>query len=113
MATLSVQTLTGKGKVIPSFANAAGGGDVAPNAGGGITIVVRNGDASAKTVTFKSFAETALEGTAVADKAFSIPAGGLLIFGPLDVKPWNNGSNQVEITYSAVTSVTVAVIKGA
>jgi hypothetical protein len=113
MATLSVQTATHPRKRSIALASASGGGDVAPNDNGGVSIVVRNGDASAKTVTIKSyFTGVSPPGTEKSDLTLSIPAGEVAILGPFDAAAWNNALKQVEITYSAVTSVTVAAIKG-
>lgn len=113
MATLTVQTATHPRKRSISFASAAGGGDVAPNAEGGVQIMVQNGDGSSKTVTVKSFfAGTASEGTEKTDMTISVGAGETAILGPLSATPWNNALKQVEITYSAVTNVKVAAIKG-
>lgn len=113
MATLSVQTATSTRIRGWLPVNASGGGDVVPNDAGGVQIVVENGDASSKTVTIKSYYQgTAPAGTEKSDMVVSIPAGERRILGPLDASAWNNALKQVEITYSAVTNVKVAAIKG-
>lgn len=113
MATLNVQTATHPRKRSVSFTAAAGGGDVVPNDSGGVQILVQNGDASAKNVTIKSYLTTfPQEGAEKSDMSISIPAGETAILGPFSAIPWNNNLKQVEITYSAVTNVKVAAIKG-
>jgi predicted transcriptional regulator len=112
MATLSVQTKSGVAKSL-SLANANSGGDVVPNDDGGVVIMVQNGDASSKTVTVKSYFPNAIpEGLAKSDLAVVVAAGEVAKIGPLSAAPWNNASKQVELTYSAVTSVKVAAYKG-
>ena len=112
MATLTVQEKTGLSGSF-SMAAASAGGDVVPNANGGVKILFRNGDASPKTVTVTSYyANTPPQGTAVANHAQVVAAGETAIIGPLDAAAWNNPSGQVELTYSAVTSCTVAAVRG-
>ena len=111
MATITPQSKTSISK---SFALAAanGGGDVVTNTDGGVVVMVQNGDASSKTITVKSYAVAIPEGTAKTDLAVVIAAGETALIGPLSAAAWNNGSKQVELTYSAVTSVKVAAYKG-
>jgi hypothetical protein len=112
MATLSVQTKSAVGKSF-SLAAATSGGDVVPNTDGGVVVLVQNADASAKTVTVKSYyAATPPAGTAKTDLAVVVAAGEVAKIGPLDAQTWNNSSAQVELTYSAVTNVKVAAYKG-
>jgi hypothetical protein len=106
MAILSAQALPLSG-LQPTYANAAGGGDQAP-VGEKLVLHVRNGDATAKTVT------VATPGTvgdlAVADAAQTIPASGAA-FIPLKAVFRDPATGRASITYSAVTSVTVAVLQ--
>lgn len=115
MATLNVQQTSILSPLANSFtfASAAGGGDVVPNATGGVRVMVKNNDASAKTVTVKSYYQgTPPAGTAKSDLVKSVGAGEVAVLGPFDAIAWNNGLSQVELTYSAVTSLFVAAIKG-
>lgn len=111
MATITPQSKTSISK---SFALAAanGGGDVVTNTDGGVVVAVQNTDASSKTVTVKSYATAIPEGTAKTDLAVVVGAGEVALIGPLSKAAWNNASNQVELTYSAVTNVKVAAYKG-
>ena len=106
MAILSAQRLPLSG-MQPTYANAAGGGDQAP-VGDKLVLHVRNGDAASKTVTL------ATPGTvgdlAVADAQQVIPASGSA-FIPLKSTYRDPMTGRASITYSAVTSVTVAVLQ--
>lgn len=91
-----------------NFAAAAGGGDtIIPDDRG--VFLVRNADAAAKTVTVASTRTVA--GLAVPNRAVTVAAGATV---PINIsKSLNDALNTglVAITYSAVTSVTVAYIK--
>ncbi|HZX38449.1 MAG TPA: hypothetical protein VFF37_09000 [Streptomyces sp.] len=107
MAILSAQAAPLSG-LQPTYAAAAGGGDQAP-VGEKLVLHVRNGDATSKTVT------VATPGTvgdlAVADASQAIPAGGNA-FIPLKAAAFRDPTTgRAAITYSAVTSVTVAVLQ--
>lgn len=106
MAILTAQKLP-LGGLQPAYANAAGGGDQAP-IGEKLVLHVRNGDATAKTVT------VATPGTvgdlAVADASQVIPASGNA-FIPLKAVFRDPATGRAAITYSAVTAVTVAVLQ--
>lgn len=107
MAILSAQKLL-IGGLQPAFAAAAGGGDQAP-VGEKLVLLVRNGDATSKTVT------VATPGTvgdlAVADAVQVIPASGTAAI-PLKASAFRDPlTGRAAITYSAVTSVTVAVLQ--
>jgi hypothetical protein len=106
MAILSAQALPLSG-LQPTYATAAGGGDQAP-VGEKLVLHVRNGDATAKTVT------VATPGTvgdlAVSDAQQVIPAAGAA-FIPLKAVFRDPATGRASITYSAVTSVTVAVLQ--
>lgn len=106
MAVLIAQAMPLSG-LQPTYAAAASGGDQAP-VGEKLVLHVKNGDASAKTVT------VATPGTvgdlAIADAAQVIPAGGNALI-PLKATYRDPATGRAGITYSAVTSVTVAVLQ--
>lgn len=106
MAILNAQKVA-LGGLQPTYSTAAGGGDQAPT-GEKLVLHVRNGDATAKTIT------VATPGTvgdlAVADAQQSVPASGQL-FIPLKGVFRDPVTGRAAITYSAVTSVTVAVLQ--
>jgi hypothetical protein len=106
MAILSAQRLP-LGGLQPTYANAASGGDQAPT-GEKLVLHVRNDDASAKTVTVAT--PGTVGGLAVADASQVIPADGDA-FIPLKSSFRDPMTGRAAITYSAVTSVTVAVLQ--
>jgi hypothetical protein len=113
MALLTVQTIDDLGASV-TFAAAAGGGDTAPN-DGKTAIIVRNGSGASINVTLTPVltAATLPTGTTatVASRVIAVPAGGAGMIAGLAPAFFNNASGQVAITYSAVTTVTVAVVK--
>lgn len=104
MATLAVTTLSQSGAV-PSPVAAAGGGDSFPNTGREY-LQVTNGDVSSKTVTINSV--QACNQGFDHDLVVTVAAGDTKLIGPFPVRRF---SSTVAVSYSAVTSVTVAVIK--
>lgn len=107
MANLSVQraVLTG---LAPTFVAASAGGDSLP-AAGAASFIVKNGSASAVTVTIATPGKTEF-GLDQPDLTISVPAGGERHIGPLTHKLANPETGVIDVTYSAVASVTVAVI---
>ncbi|MFC8012204.1 hypothetical protein [Streptomyces cinereoruber] len=85
---------------------AAGGGDTAP-CGPGYLLAVINGGAGPQTVTIAT--PGTKNGHAIADATLTVAAGdtGLLALGG----EFRGANDRAAITYSAVTSVTVAVLK--
>jgi hypothetical protein len=106
MAVLTAQAMA-LGGLQPTYAAAAGGGDQAP-VGEKLVLHVRNDDASSKTVTVAT--PGTVGGLAIADAAQTIPAGGDAFF-PLKSTYRDPATGRAAITYSAVTSVTVAVLQ--
>ena len=113
MATLTRQRITEDGAEI-SFSSAGGSGDVADNSDGKTFIVVKNGSGGSVTVTVAE----QISGTTVEDPVYgtvskasatvAVSAGATAVMGPFKKQAFNNGSNQIEISYSATASVTVA-----
>lgn len=107
MALLTVQNISTTG-LGPTYAAANAGGDTFPN-NGRTLLHVKNGGASAVTVTLVS-AKTCNQGFQH-DLQVSVPAGGERMIGPFPPDRFNNESTgQVSVTYSGVTSVTVAAL---
>lgn len=109
MATLTVQETSVSG-LDPSYGTAAGGGDVFPNDGNTL-LHVKNGGGGSINVTINSNYPNPPAGTAQDDPVVAVPAGEERMLGPYNQKGYNNASGQVEISYSGVTTVTVAAIK--
>jgi hypothetical protein len=106
MAVLTAQAMP-LGGLQPTYAAAAGGGDQAP-VGEKLLLHVRNDDASSKTVTVAT--PGTVGGLAIADAAQTIPAGGDA-FIPLKSTYRDPATGRAAVTYSAATSVTVAVLQ--
>jgi hypothetical protein len=103
MATLTVQN---SARAVASVAlTAAGaGGDEWVNTGKE-GFLIDNQDAASKTVTFVT--QATVDGEAVGDKAVVIPAGEMHILGPFPKSTYNDANEKVQVTYSAVTSLSV------
>ena len=104
MANLTIQ----EGKVTGTaltMAAASGGGDTVPVGG---ALLVRNGDASSKTVTVAVPGEK--YGQARPDIEVVMAAGATALIGPFPPDLADDEDRLVHVTYSAVTSVTVAAI---
>lgn len=107
MALLSTQTVDVDGQVI-TLAAAAGGGDTF-NPGNGVSLRVKNGDASAKTVTVESHVPCNQGGTH--NLVVVVAAGDTVDIGPLPASRFGDAAGVGHITYSAVTSVTIAAVR--
>lgn len=113
MADLSIQEFDQDG-LEATYSAADSDGDTATNRGF-LVLHVKNGDASSHTVTVTAQrTSVSVSGYGPADLddvVVAIPAGGERFIGPLPVKTYNNANQKVEISYDAVTSVTIAAIK--
>lgn len=105
MATLTPAALVAGGTLEASVAASAGGDKVAP-IGDRVWVEVTNGGGSSITVTIPSYA--AVRSQAAADRAITIAASAtkkIPIFADLNTNP---ADGLASITYSGVTTVTVA-----
>lgn len=110
MALLTVQKPSLTGTVVVEAA-AGAGGDSFPNTGAE-SFVVNNGGGAPITVTFHAGPNPCsfgLSGGTAHDLAVAVAAGERRVIGPFPVMRFNDASNNVQVTYSAVTTVTVAV----
>ena len=108
MALLNPQAINLSGTTI-NFASASSGGDQFPNTGREL-LLVRNGGTSAITVTVTS--QGRYRGVPFSNVVLNVPAsGGEVIAGPFPPEVFNDTSGRVSVSYSAVTSVTVAVLQ--
>lgn len=108
MAAISVQTAALGGTQI-STSSAAGGGDTFVN-NGKTLYQVTNGGGSPITVTFTATGSLP-GGASVANvSAVSVTNGTTKLFGPFPEQFFNNASGAVAVSYSGVTTVTVAAI---
>lgn len=115
MATLSRQKiLAATTGLQATYAACAGGGDVVDNSDGKTFLHVKNGSGGALSVTVTAQnASTVVGGfgtLAVANVVVSVGAGAEKYIGPFPRQAYNNTSDQIAITYSGVTSLTIAAV---
>lgn len=107
MAVLTAQSMSPIGGRVLAFAAASAGGDrTAP--GTGVFLLVRNQSAAAITVTLDATGK-AFNGQSIPDTAVSVAAGAYVVI-PVTVDYQSPVDSLAGIAYSAVTSVTVAVL---
>lgn len=106
MAALSTQTSARGGTAITA-ASAAGGGDSFANSGKEM-IWIKNGDSSSMTLTIATNATT--DGLTVPNRTVAVAAGATKLIGPFPTPIYNDVNGNVQLTYSAVTSLTVAIL---
>jgi hypothetical protein len=108
VATLTVQNIPAAG-LSPTYSAAAGGGDKL-KPGKTTFLHVINGDASPITVTVAT--PGLVSGLAIADRAVTVGASDeQMIPVPADLYGDPADSGLASVTYSAVTSVTVAALR--
>ena len=107
MAELTVENITRDG-LNPTFNAANAGGDSFANTGDEI-IHVKNGSGGAIDVTIVT--QATVDSQAVADRVVNVPAGEERVIGPFPKATYNDSGDLVQLTYSGVTSLTVAVMK--
>lgn len=108
MATLAAQNARVVGGKTVTMSAASGSGDRAP-VGNDVFLLVRNGSESSVTVTLDSTGKTFNAGD-VPDTAVAVAAGATAIV-PL-VRAYRSESDGLAgISYSAATSVTVAIVQ--
>jgi hypothetical protein len=110
MATLTSQVITRAGTVITPVAAAGGGDAMSPGATNFLRVV--NGGGSPITVTLAIPAgASGFPNTAYTNTAVSVTNGTTRDIGPLPAQQYADPTTGlVTITYSAVTSVTVAAV---
>lgn len=108
MALLTTQTIT-KAGLNPVNAVAANAGGDTVRVSDRTFLYVKNADASAKTVTIDVPGNTDY-GVAKPEVVVTVAAGAIAFIGPIDTTFLQPGSSPgtANVTYSAVTSVTVA-----
>jgi len=105
LAAITVEKIV-VGGTEPTFVAAAGGGDSFVNDGAKTTFLVDNASGGALTVTFDGVGTGPTDAVAFDDDiATSVGAGELWEFGPF---PKARFGSVVAVTYSGVTSLTVA-----
>jgi len=109
MATLAVQQLVRSG-LNTTYAAATGGGDkFAPSAR--TFLHCKNAGGGAITLTVVT-PNTLIADVTIADLAVSVPAAGERMIGPFPYEHFANAADGLaDITYSGVTSVTLAAVQ--
>lgn len=108
MAALTVQSMARTAVLTPTYAAAAGGGDTVPN-DGSTFLHFKNG--SGAPITVSVAVQGKVDGLTPAARTYIIPAGGDGMFGPFPVDNYNNSTQSLVLTYSGVTTLTVAAIR--
>lgn len=95
----------------PALASANAGGDSIINTKANATFIVNNGSGSSINVTFAAQQNPRpTDGTfpamTLSNNVVAVPAGGMRLIGPIP-SAFNDGNGKVQVTYSAVSSVTV------
>ena len=114
MATLTVVDSPEAGGV--TFAAATSGGDVAPNDGKTLLLVLNVHASLARTVTVTAQDTTAnapgFGAVTKADAVQAVETATLDVLGPFPTTAFNNSSGQIVITYSdSADSLTVAAVR--
>lgn len=107
MAALTLQNITRAGTTL-TFGAAAGGGDTMP-VGDRNFLYVKNGGGSPITVTVAAVTQCN-QGSTHSISAVSVPNGSEKCWAPVNAIFADGTDGQAHITYSAVTSVTVAAV---
>jgi len=107
MALLAAQKVSLAG-LDPVFVAASPTGDEFPNSGRAV-LYVRNDGTSEITVTVNS--QTPCNYGYDHDAVITVPPGGERVIGPFAPARFNDPNGRVQVSYSAVTSVTVAVLE--
>ena len=106
MATLTAIVPTYAGVNLGPVA-AAAGGDKFVNTGNEL-LYIKNGGGSSINLTLDA---QAVSGLPITDPVIAVAAGAEKILGPFDPRYFTDSSGFLNLSYSAVTSVTVAVIQ--
>lgn len=108
MAALTVQAITRTGTGLqPAYTAAAGGGDTV-RVGKSVFLHIKNDGGSAVTVTVATPGKA--YGLDISDLAIAIPAGEERMIGPID-DAFRGSNGSASISYSGVTSVTLAALR--
>lgn len=115
MATLVAQSIVEAG-LEASYSAAAGAGDDFINTGREM-IHIKNADASDTTITVtaqkSSTTKKGFGAVAKSDSVVVVTAGEERFIGPFPTTAFNDGNGKAQVTYSSVTSLTLAIVSGA
>ena len=107
MATLTAQLIARAG-LTPSYAACTAEGDEFVNTGSEF-IHIKNGHSATQIVTIAT--PRTVDGLAVAERTVSILATSEQLIGPFPAGTYNDSAGKVQLTYDAVVSLTIAVLR--
>ncbi len=107
MPTLTVQSIVRAG-LETTYAACDAGGDEFANSGDEF-IHIKNDAVAEQILTIETAAT--VDGLAVADRTVAIPASEERMIGPFPTSAYNDGDDLVQLTYDAVVTLTIAIIK--
>ena len=111
MAELTLQQITEAGGSV-TYSAAAGGGDTADN-GGSTFLHIKNGGAEESLTATITAQTTSVDSSIYGDltkASIAVGASGEAFIGPFKPSAFNDGNGEIAITYSGVTSVTIAAL---
>ena len=112
MAELTIQQITEAGGSV-TYSAAAGGGDTADN-GGSTFLHIKNGGGSEITATITAqttSVDSSIYGDLTkANATIEVASEGEAFIGGFAPAAFNDGNGEIAITYSGVTSVTIAAL---
>ena len=112
MAELTLQQITEAGTTA-TYSSAEAGGDTVDNSGSTF-LHIKNGGESEITATITAqttSVSSEIYGTLTkANASIAIAASGEAFIGPFKISAFNDGNSEIAITYTSVTSVTIAAL---
>jgi hypothetical protein len=111
---MAVQTIQNSSRAGFNFTTgavaAAGGGDKWLGNGNEL-LYINNGGGSPITLTLVYGTGATIDGQTLPNKTVSVPAGQAMLVGPFPVNLFQDANLYTNVTYSAVTSVTISVFQ--
>lgn len=92
----------------PTYGAANAGGNTVPN-NGQVLLHVKNGSGASINVTIAT--SVAMDGLELPDRVVAVPANSEKIIGPFPPKTYNTASGELLVTFSSVTTVTIAALR--
>jgi len=108
VATLTLKTIILGGVDVTTFESAAAGGDEFVN-DGSTFLAVNNASGGSINVTINS--QVNCDQGFDHNQVVAVAAGKLILMGPYPMERWNDPDDKVQVSYSAVTSLTVIAAK--
>jgi hypothetical protein len=117
MAEITAQSISESGLAAPEYSTCNSGGDTVVNGGvnrGPVFLHIKNGSGGELTVTITAQVTSIdLEAYGTVTKSNAsvvVPSSGASFIGPFPSAIYNNSDDAIAITYSGVTSLTIAAL---